>query len=42
LIGGLTVGVLILILYFTFRVDWTKIIGKWFPWALDNDADKKK
>lgn len=41
-IGGLTLGLLVLILYFTFKVDWTRIIGKWFPWALDTDADKKK
>jgi membrane protein DedA with SNARE-associated domain len=41
LIAGLIVGLLILILFFTFKVDWTKIIGKWFPWALDNDFDGK-
>lgn len=41
LIAGLTIGLLILILFFTFKVDWTKIIGKWFPWALDNDFDGK-
>ncbi|HXS59630.1 MAG TPA: VTT domain-containing protein [Candidatus Sulfopaludibacter sp.] len=41
LIAGLTIGLLILILFFTFKVDWTKIIGKWFPWALDNDFDEK-
>ncbi len=39
LIAALIVGLLILILFFTFKVDWTKIIGKWFPWALDNDLD---
>ena len=37
--AALIVGLLILILFFTFKVDWTKIIGKWFPWALDNDLD---
>lgn len=42
IIGGLTVGLLILILYFTFKVDWARLIGKWFPWALDNDVNKKK
>jgi hypothetical protein len=25
------------------RIDWSKIIGKWFPWTLsDNDIDKEK
>jgi membrane protein DedA with SNARE-associated domain len=40
-ISALTIGLLILILLFTFKMDWTKIIGKWFPWALDNDHDTK-
>jgi membrane protein DedA with SNARE-associated domain len=40
-ISALTIGLLILILFFTFKMDWTKIIGKWFPWALDNDHDTK-
>lgn len=33
------VGLLILILFFTFKVDWAKVIGKWFPWALNSDPD---
>jgi membrane protein DedA with SNARE-associated domain len=41
LVAGLTIGLLVLILFFTFKVDWTKIIGKWFPWALDSDFDEK-
>jgi membrane protein DedA with SNARE-associated domain len=41
LISGLTIGLLVLLLIFTFKVDWTKMIGKWFPWALDNDFDGK-
>ncbi len=40
-IAGLTIVLLILILFFTFKMDWTKIIGKWFPWALDDDHDTK-
>ena len=40
-ISALTIGLLILILFFTFKMDWTKVIGKWFPWALDNDHDTK-
>jgi membrane protein DedA with SNARE-associated domain len=37
----LTVVLLILVLFFTFKVDWGKIIGRWFPWALDEDSDEK-
>ncbi len=37
----LTVAFLILVLFFTFKVDWGKIIGRWFPWALNEDSDEK-
>lgn len=36
LVAVLSVILLILVLFFTFKFDWAKIIGKWFPWALDN------
>jgi membrane protein DedA with SNARE-associated domain len=36
LITVLTVLLLTLVLFFTFKFDWAKIIGKWFPWALDS------
>ena len=43
----LTVVILAVVLFFTFKFDWAKIIGKWFPWAIDNpdgsfDDDHKK
>jgi len=31
-IGVVTVAVII---YLSLRIDWAKIIGKWFPWTLD-------
>jgi len=40
-VSVLTVVVLILVLFFTFKVDWSKIIGRWFPWALDKNLDEK-
>ncbi len=40
-VTALTVVFLILVLYFTFKVDWGKIIGRWFPWALSEDSDEK-
>ncbi len=36
LVTVLSVVLLALVLYFTFKFDWAKIIGKWFPWAIDN------
>ena len=32
-----------LIIYFSLRIDWSKIIGKWFPWTLnENTADEER
>ena len=36
LVTVLSVILLALVLFFTFKFDWAKIIGKWFPWAIDN------
>jgi membrane protein DedA with SNARE-associated domain len=35
LLSALVLGLLI---YFSLRVDWSRAIGKWFPWALDEDS----
>ena len=47
LVPIITVIILAVVLFFTFKFDWAKIIGKWFPWAIDNpdgsfDDDHKK
>jgi membrane protein DedA with SNARE-associated domain len=32
-----------LIIYFSLRIDWSKIIGKWFPWTLnESTADEER
>lgn len=46
LVTGAVVSAVILglIIYFSLRVDWSKIIGKWFPWTLSEsatDSDRK-
>jgi membrane protein DedA with SNARE-associated domain len=41
IIAVTTIALLALVLFFTFKVDWAKTIGKWFPWALDSDSDRK-
>jgi membrane protein YqaA with SNARE-associated domain len=33
-----TVVILALILYFSVKLDWAKLIGKWFPWTLTEDG----
>ena len=34
-------AVLGVIVYLSLKIDWAKIIGKWFPWALDDHYDKR-
>jgi hypothetical protein len=31
-------AVLGLLIYFSLRIDWSKIIGKWFPWTLSESG----
>jgi membrane protein DedA with SNARE-associated domain len=32
-----------LIIYFSLRIDWSKIVGKWFPWTLsERTADEER
>jgi membrane protein YqaA with SNARE-associated domain len=37
--GAIILGI---ILYLSMKIDWSKIIGKWFPWALTDDSDQGK
>ncbi len=34
--------VLAVVVYFSLRIDWAKIIGRWFPWALQNENEEVK
>jgi membrane protein DedA with SNARE-associated domain len=35
--------VLAVVVYFSLRIDWARVIGRWFPWALkDNDDDEEE
>lgn len=34
---GVSISILILIIFLYLRIDWGKIIGKWFPWTLNNN-----
>lgn len=37
-----SIAVLGVIVYYSLRIDWARIIGRWFPWAVDDDYDGKK
>jgi len=36
---GVSIIILILIIFLYLRIDWGKIIGRWFPWTLNNNGD---
>ncbi len=31
-----SIAVLAVLVYFSLKIDWAKLIGRWFPWALEN------
>ena len=33
--------VLAIVVYFSLRIDWAKVIGRWFPWALKNSNEEE-
>jgi hypothetical protein len=35
-----SIAVLGVIVYYSLRIDWARIIGRWFPWAVDDDGNK--
>lgn len=37
-----SIAVLGVIVYLSLRIDWARIIGRWFPWALKNGNDDNK
>lgn len=37
-----SIAALGVIIYFTLKIDWAKIIGHWFPWTLDKDQGNGK
>ena len=37
IIGVASVAVMGAILYFTLKLDWGKLLGRWFPWAVRDD-----
>jgi len=39
--GMASVAVLVVLIYLSLKIDWAKVIGRWFPWAVENGEDKK-
>lgn len=35
-----SVAIMGLVIYYSLRIDWGKIIGKWFPWAVKDDEEE--
>lgn len=38
--AAVSIAILGLIVYYSLRIDWAKLIGRWFPWALEEDDSK--
>ena len=36
-----SIALLGIIVYYSLKIDWAKLIGRWFPWALEDNNDKK-
>jgi membrane protein DedA with SNARE-associated domain len=39
ILAAVSIAAVGVIIYFSLRIDWEKIIGRWFPWALKNVDD---
>jgi membrane protein YqaA with SNARE-associated domain len=39
---GSTAVILAIILYLSLKLDWAKIIGKWFPWTLSDESSSSR
>jgi membrane protein DedA with SNARE-associated domain len=38
---AVSIALLGIIVYYSLKIDWAKLIGRWFPWALEDNNDKK-
>lgn len=36
-IAAITIAIIFVTIYYFIKMDWGKIIGKWFPWTLEKD-----
>lgn len=38
-IAAITIAITVVMIYYFIKIDWKKIIGKWFPWTLERDKN---
>ena len=38
-VAAITIAITVVMLYYFIKIDWKKIIGKWFPWTLERDKN---
>jgi membrane protein DedA with SNARE-associated domain len=38
--GVASIAVMVVLVYLSLKIDWGKVIGRWFPWTLKNGEDK--
>ncbi len=39
--AAVSIGLLAVTIYYSLKIDWAKLIGRWFPWALEDRGDNK-
>jgi hypothetical protein len=37
-----SIAILGVVVYYSLKIDWGKLIGRWFPWALKDDEGDDK
>jgi membrane protein DedA with SNARE-associated domain len=37
IIAALTITIIVVTIYYFIKIDWERIIGKWFPWTIEKD-----
>ena len=38
-IAAITIAITVVMIYYFIKIDWKKIIGKWFPWTLEGNKN---
>ncbi len=39
--AAVSIALLAVTIYYSLKIDWAKLIGRWFPWALEDNGDDK-
>ena len=38
-VAAITMAITVVMIYFFIKIDWKKIVGRWFPWTLEKDKN---